>query len=77
MYIITMITFEKFFLLLETKNISQNQAIRDKIIDARLLNALKHNKSITTNSLNEICNKLNCTPYEIITFTPDKKGKEN
>lgn len=67
-----MITYEKFFELIKKRNISQNELIRQGIIDPRLLNALKHNKSITTNSLNRLCNLLDCKPCDILTFTKDK-----
>lgn len=73
MYIFHMITYKKFFELIERKKISQNELIRKKIIDARLLNALRHNESITTKNLNKICNKLNCTPNDILTYIPDEE----
>lgn len=72
-----MITFENFFILIKKRNISQNELIRKGIIDPRLLNALKHNKSITTNSLNRICNLLDCEPLDIITFTKDETQETN
>lgn len=68
-----MITYEKFFDLIAKKKFSQNELIRKKIIDPRLLNALKHNESITIKNLNKLCNKLNCTPNDILTYTPDKE----
>ncbi len=71
-----MITFEKFFNLIKERNISQNELIRRGIIDPRLLNALKHNKSITTNSLNKICILLDCEPYDILTFTKDESEEQ-
>lgn len=69
-----MITYENFFTLIEKKKLSQNELIRRKIIDARLLNALRHNESITTKNLNKLCNKLNCTPNDILTYIPDEEN---
>lgn len=68
-----MITYEKFFELIKKNGLSQNELIRRKYIDARLLNALKHNESITTKNLNKLCNNLKCTPDDILTYTPDKE----
>lgn len=72
-----MITYEKFFKLIEDRGYSQNELIRKKLINARLLNALRNNKSITTDSLNNICNNFNCTPFDIMTYTPDKNHESN
>lgn len=72
-----MITYEKFFDLIKNKGYSQNELIRQKIINPRLLNALKNNKSITTDTLNNLCNRLNCTPFDIITYTPDNRREED
>lgn len=69
-----MITYENFFTLIQEKNISQNELIRTGIVDPRLLNALKHNKSVTTNSLNRICNLLNCDIHDILTYTRDENS---
>lgn len=66
-----MITYEKFFKLIKIKGYSQNELIRQGIINARLLNALKNNKSITTESLNNLCNKLDCKPNDIISYKKD------
>ncbi|MBP3505653.1 MAG: helix-turn-helix domain-containing protein [Lachnospiraceae bacterium] len=66
-----MISYENFFEILKINGISQNEAIRKNIINARLLNALKHNKCITTDSINNLCNKLHCTPSDIISYKPD------
>ena len=68
-----MITYEKFFSLLEEKGISQNEAIRRNIINARSLNALKHNKNVTISTIDTICNLLDCEPGDILTFTKDEE----
>lgn len=70
-----MITFEKFFDLIEKKRLSQNELIRRGIINARLLNALKNNRSITLDSLDKLCDRLGCTPDEIITYTYVPSGQ--
>ncbi len=71
-----MITYEKFFELIQKKGYSQNELIRKGYINPRLLNALKNNNSITMDSLNNLCNNLECLPMDIITYSPDKKEKD-
>lgn len=68
-----MITFEKFFALIEQRGLSQNELMRMEIVDSRLLFALRNNKSITTNSLNKLCNNLRCDLSDIATFTMDEE----
>lgn len=71
-----MITYEKFFELIIEKGYSQNDLIRKKIINGRLLNAIRNNQSITIDSLNKLCNNLNCTPFDIITYVPDRREED-
>jgi len=66
-----MIIYNKFFEYIKSNGYTQNELIRKKIIDARLLNALKNNKSITTKSLDTLCNKLNCKLDDILEYIPN------
>lgn len=72
---VKMITYEKLFIVLEKKGISQNQAIKQGIVNNRSLNALKNNKNVTMATIDNICNMLDCEPADILTFTKDK-GEE-
>lgn len=38
-----------------------------------LIDRMKHNKAITTFTINELCNTLNCSLNDIMTFVPDNK----
>lgn len=67
-----MITYDRFFDFIKKKGYTQNELIRKEIINARLLNALKNNKSVTTKSLNELCNKLDCNIDDILEYKSDK-----
>lgn len=66
-----MIIYNRFFEYIKNKGYTQNELIREKIIDARLLNALKNNKSITTKSLDTLCTKLNCKLDDILEYIPN------
>lgn len=71
-----MITYEKFFNLINNKGLSQNELIRRGYVNGKLLNSLKNNKSITMVTLNRLCNVLECTPFDIITYVPDKINED-
>ncbi len=72
-----MIVFDRFFDYIVSKGISQNELIRRNLINSRLLNALRNNKSITTDSLNNICNNLKCKPDDIMEYIPDNEASED
>lgn len=67
-----MIKYDPFFEYIRKKGLSQNQLIKDGIINPRLLNALKHNKSVTTDSLDKLCTKLNCNLNDILKYENKK-----
>lgn len=71
-----MIKFNKFFSYIKSKELSQNELLRKNIINSRLLNALRNNKSITTDSLNKLCNNLNCQPSDIMEYVPDNDNNQ-
>ncbi|HIT18191.1 MAG TPA: helix-turn-helix transcriptional regulator [Candidatus Fimivivens faecavium] len=40
-------------------------------IDNRTIDRLRHDKAITTTTLNKLCSILNCQPGELIRYDPD------
>lgn len=66
-----MITFEPLWETMKNKNISQYSLIRDFGFSTGTLDALRKNKSITLNTLNDICNILDCNVEHVIKFTKD------
>ena len=70
-----MISFDPFWKTIEKKNISQYDLINYYNINTYTLNSIRHNKSITLNTLNDICSKLDCNVEEVIKYIPDKKKK--
>lgn len=66
-----MITFDPLWVTLERKNISQYVLIKQYGFSTGTLDALRKNKSITMNTLNDICNILKCDVNDVIQFTPD------
>lgn len=66
-----MISYEPFYKTLKNKNISTYKLINDYGISRSLLDRLKHNKPISTVTLNDLCNILKCKVEDILLFTED------
>lgn len=67
-----MITFDPLWETLKNKKISQYSLIKDYKLSTGTLDSLRQNRSITLNTLNDICNILECNIDDVIKFTPDK-----
>ncbi len=63
-----MITYEPFYITLKSKNISTYKLINEYNISRSLIDRLKHNKPITTVTINDLCRILNCNIEEIIKY---------
>ncbi|MBR3868939.1 MAG: helix-turn-helix transcriptional regulator [Clostridia bacterium] len=68
-----MISYEPFYETLKAKNISTYKLINNYNISRSLLDRLKHNKPISTVTLNDLCNILKCSITDIILYTPDEE----
>ena len=66
-----MITFEPLWKTMKDKNISQYRLINEFGISTGTRDALRKNKSVTLNTLNDICNILDCNVEDVIKFTKD------
>ena len=66
-----MISYEPFYKTLKDKNISTYKLINDYGISRSLLDRLKHNKPISTVTLNDLCNILKCNVEDVLLFTED------
>ena len=53
-----MITFEPLWETLKRKNISQYTLIKEYGVSTGTLDALRKNRSVTLNTLNDLCNML-------------------
>ena len=68
-----MITFDPLWDTLKSRNISQYTLIKEHGFSTGTLDSLRKNRSITLNTLNDLCNILQCDIKDVIEFTPDKK----
>lgn len=63
-----MITFNPLWQTLKDKEITQYELLNKYKISRGMLDNLKHNRSITLNTLNDLCNILNCDITDIIEY---------
>lgn len=66
-----MIVFDPLWETLKRKNISQYALIKRYGVSTGTLDALRKNRSITLNTLNDLCAILNCEVSDIIRYLPD------
>ena len=66
-----MITYEPFYETLKQKGISTYKLINNYGMSRSLLDRLKHNKPISTVTLNDICTILDCGVEDILLFKKD------
>ncbi len=64
-----MISYEPLYKTLKEKNITTYKLIKDYNISRSLLDRLKHNKPISTVTLDDLCNILDCKVQDILIFT--------
>ncbi len=74
-----MISFEPLRKLLDQHKIS-TYYLRNKCgefnLDSKTIQRLMRDESVSTYTINSLCNILNCTPAELMTFTPDTPQEE-
>ncbi len=69
-----MITYSRLWETMKKCGISQYNLIKNYKISASLLDKLRQNACITTNSLNNLCEILNCRIEDIVEFIPDEQN---
>ena len=65
---ISIISYEKLWKTLERKQITQYQLIHEFNFSTGTLDALRKNKSITLNTLHDICMMLDCGITDVVDF---------
>ena len=66
-----MITFEPLFDVIAKRRKGPYSLIKDKVIGGGTMQRIRENKSISTDTLNDLCQYLRCKPQDIIRYTPD------
>ena len=68
-----MITYDRLWITLKKKNISQYRLIKDYGIDKAQLHRLQKNMVVKTIILDRLCQILDCPIEEIMEYIPDTK----
>ncbi|MBE6549901.1 MAG: helix-turn-helix transcriptional regulator [Ruminococcaceae bacterium] len=66
-----MISYEPFYKTLKGKNISTYKLINTYGVSRSLLDRLKHNKPISTVTLNDLCTFLDCRVEDILVYVKE------
>ena len=70
-----MIKFDRLWITLKEKNISQYKLITEYGIDKAQLHRLRKNMIVKTIILNRLCSILDCRIEDIMEFVPDEEEK--
>ena len=66
-----MITYDPLYRTMKSRGVTTYTLVQQHGISRSLLDRLKHNKPITTVTLNDLCMILNCRVEDVLLFTPD------
>ncbi|MBQ3426123.1 MAG: helix-turn-helix transcriptional regulator [Clostridia bacterium] len=67
-----MISYEPFYKTLEQKGVTTYKLITKYNISRGLLDRLKHNRPITTVTLNDLCRILDCNVEDIMVYVKEE-----
>lgn len=67
-----MISYEPLYRTLKEKGISTYKLIKEYHISRSLLDRLKHDKPISTVTLNDLCALLHCKVEDVLVFVEDE-----
>ena len=70
-----MIKYDRLWITLKDKGISQYKLIKYYGIDKAQLHRLRNNMVVKTLILNRLCNILDCRIEDIMEFVPDEESK--
>ena len=70
-----MISYEPFYKTMKERGVSTYKLIVHHNISRSLLDRLKHNKPISTVTLNDLCAILDCAVEDILLYVPDVSAK--
>ena len=71
-----MISYEPLYKTMKEKNISPYKLINHYGLSRGLIDRLKHNKPMTTVTINDLCKILDCNVKDIMVYVPDENDKK-
>lgn len=66
-----MISYEPFYKTMKEKGITSYRLIKEYGVSRSLLDRLKHNRPISTVTLNDLCRILQCRVEDILVYTEE------
>lgn len=66
-----MIKFDKLFALLESRGKSAVYYLRQEGIHPSVMNKLRKNERVNTDTINKLCEKLGCQPGDIMEYVEE------
>lgn len=72
-----MISYEPLWETMRARNITTYTLINRYNVNPRTINNLKHNKSITMDTLEKLCTILKCNPNDVVRFDQNDLWHEN
>lgn len=66
-----MISFDKLWQTMKDRGISQYDLYTHYNVNRSQINRLKHNQNVETNTIDKLCNILNCRIEDIMEHIPD------
>lgn len=71
------VTYKRLFHLMIDKGISNSELMELAGFSANIITRLKRNNYVSLESIEKICNTLNCGADDILEFIQDEKENEN
>lgn len=69
---LNLISYESFYRTIKEKNVSTYKLITKYGVSRSLLDRLKHNKPISTQTLDDLCQYLDCRVEDIMVYIKEK-----
>lgn len=74
---VKMITYEPFYRTIKQKNISTYKLINTFGVSRSLIDRLKHDKPISTRTIDDLCRFLNCRVEDILVYKQGENESDN
>lgn len=70
-----MIVFEDIMEMLSRRGWSSYRLRNEKILSESIMTRLRSKESITTNTIDKLCELLDCQPGDLIHYVPNEQGE--
>ncbi|MBR3239626.1 MAG: helix-turn-helix domain-containing protein [Clostridia bacterium] len=70
-----MIVFEDIMGMLSMRGWSSYRLRNEKILSESIMTRLRSKESITTNTIDKLCELLDCQPGDLMHYVPDEQGE--